>query len=74
MLGKKKTGSTLADSAIGEFEKIAADIEAGVAHNEDTIRANYAQIDRLDTANADLHAANARGKSVAAKPRELIGG
>jgi len=67
-----KTGSEAIHEAIGQFEDIAARIDAGVKDNEAEILANTATIAGLQVTNDMLQSTAARGESVAKKLRELI--
>lgn len=67
-----KTGSEAIYAAIDQFESIVATLEQGVADNEAAHASNMGAINQLQAENAALLEDNARGKSVAAKLRELI--
>lgn len=69
---KPKTGSEAIYDAIGQFESIARTIESGVSDNEASKAANEATIAALRAENNTLDADAARGKSVAAKLRDLL--
>jgi hypothetical protein len=69
---RPKTGSDAIFAAIGEFESIAARIEAGVADNKADIEGNKQTIAALEAENATLAADAARGESVASKLRGLL--
>lgn len=71
---KKKPvdGTKLIKSAVGKFESIAAEIEAGVRINYDKINANKLAVETLETQNTDLTIDANYGARVAAKLRELI--
>jgi hypothetical protein len=67
-----KKGTALIEQAIGQFGNVVEQIERGVADNLSEIDANVARIEQLDIRNVALKGAVNRGRSVAAKIRELI--
>lgn len=71
---KKKPvdGSKLINNAIGKFESIAAEIEAGVRINYDKINTNRQTIETLESENTNLSTAANYGARVATKLRELL--
>lgn len=68
-----KRGSALIASAIGQFEKIAEQLDSGVADNERQASTNSLQISRLVSENDELYADADRGRKFASKLRELVG-
>jgi hypothetical protein len=73
MLRKKPVdGSKLIANAIGKFEAIADEIEAGIAANHAKIASNRQAISTLESECSVLGTDCTHGSNVAAKLRELI--
>lgn len=67
-----KTGTDAIHEAIGQFEDIAARLEVAAVQNDSQATSNLETINTLIAENKSLDAASARGRSVAAKLRDLI--
>lgn len=67
-----RIGSSLISRAIGKFEKIAKQLDAGVKANRDRIATNDAKIVKLESENYELEADALRGERVAGQVRNLV--